>query len=117
MADWIAQNGSSHLKRALAGGYRCQELYLRERAALELPGFEPLQPEKGLERRQVDSPSLEGLDLAEEVGGRVVRLMRYFDEEEKDGSPRMVDLGEAVVVNNWLGRYRMYRLVKQSLPF
>lgn len=38
-AAWIAAHGSARLKRAHAAGYDCGRLYLRERAAVEYPGF------------------------------------------------------------------------------
>ena len=107
-AAWIAAHGSDHLRAAFAAGYDCQRLYVTERAAAEFPGFAvDFSNRSRWERRSC--PSEEGLAIALATkGGRVVWLtepVRAVDEED-EWEPR-----EAVVVEDFLGRYDLVREV------
>ena len=107
-ATWIAAHGSDHLRAAVAAGYDCQRLYVTERAALEFPGFAiDFAGRARWERRSC--PSEEGLAISLATkGSRVVWLATPTQEvdEEDEWEPR-----EAVVVEDFLGRYDLVREV------
>ena len=42
-AEWIQAHGSQHLREAFTRGYDCQRMYILERVAQELPGYEVYQ--------------------------------------------------------------------------
>lgn len=105
---WIAAHGSDHLRAAVAAGYDCQRLYVTERAAAEFPSFEvDFAGRSRWERRSC--PSEEGLAVSLATkGSRVVWLTepaRKLDDED-EWEPR-----EAVVVEDFLGRYDLVREV------
>jgi hypothetical protein len=62
-AEWIALYGSVHLKLAFFGGYFCDELYVKERAKIEYPGF-ALTPLSDFQR-EVGCPPLYALKAAQ----------------------------------------------------
>lgn len=107
-AAWIAAHGSDHLRAAFAAGYDCQRLYVTERAAAEFPGFQvDFSDRSRWDRRSCPSEEGLGISLATK-GSRVVWLtapVRKVDDED-EWEPR-----EAVVVEDFLGRYDLVREV------
>lgn len=103
-AEWIIRHGSDHLKRAFARGYDCQRQYVKERAAMEYPGFEvDFDDRAGWKNRSM--PSKKGLDLSEKYeGSEVVWLTDAIEDDDFEPC-------EAVVVRKFLGRYDLIRIV------
>lgn len=103
MLSWIEAHGSDHLRRASKGGYGCTRMYVRERAALEYPGFEVDFDDIAGWKERV-GPSLEALEVAEKWDAKVVWLTSPAyatgDEDEDSWGAR-----EAVVVEDFLGKY------------
>lgn len=101
---WIAEHGSEILKRMVAREYDCQRHYVRERAAIEHPGF-AVDFDNECEYRPRYSPGPRAFEIAEEHGGRVVFLTKpspvFHDEDEPWESC------EAVVIEDYLGNYRL----------
>lgn len=111
---WVAAHGSTRLRKALAGGYPCQRLYVVERAEQELPGYtvdfrdvaaweERANPtESALD--EADRVKAAGLDISEAV----VRWLTVSPSNlgEDDGyEDEWFEPTEAVVVRGYLGKY------------
>lgn len=96
-ASWAREHGSARLRKALEGGYEATRLYVEERAALELPGFE-VDFDGTAEWKDRVGPSEPALDLAESVDGTVVWLTRPVGDDEDGDSWYEFDETEAVVV-------------------
>lgn len=118
---WVQAHGSAHLKRACAGGYDCQRLYVTERAALEAPGFAvDFDDTAGWKSRAC--PSVEALDIADSVTAglgsvEVVWLTEpvtekaevrgdYYEPYEDEFEPC-----EAVIIRGYLDKYALVRVV------
>lgn len=99
---WISQNGSEHLRRATSQGFDCQRLYVTERATVEYPGF-GVDFKNGLEWKSRSCPSEAALDLMETLPGTTIVWVTY------DGSGDEFTPCEAVVVENFLGAYTLYK--------
>lgn len=107
---WVEEHGSEHLRKALCAGYDCQRLYVTERAAKEFPGF---TVDFGDDARwdNRSCPSEEALAISLGVPtSRVVwltapaRKLRGMEAEDWESR-------EAVVVEDWLGKYDLVREV------
>ena len=111
---WIEAHGSDHLKRAHAGGYDAQRLYVTERASAEAPEFTVDFDEKAeWQVRTCPSPraldaeaEAEALGIGEEV--KVVWLKKaavnsvaYDERDCYDGFGPC----EAVVIHTYLSKY------------
>lgn len=90
-AEWIGEHGSEHLKLALAGGYKCNSLYLRERVALELGEGWVVDTGDRAETEERCNPSLEALQavqgLPEGYVGQVVWLTASPRGDDEDWEP------------------------------
>jgi hypothetical protein len=108
---WIDAHGSEHLRRAVARGHDCTELYIRERAKIEAPKFVVDIHNRAI-WKEVDCPSVKALDVADEAEklglgeAQIVWLIARADDGECKS-----DLGEAVVVHDYLGKYNLVRCV------
>lgn len=106
--SWIAAHGSDRLRKSAARGHDCWGLYVRERAALEHPGF--VVDFDDLARWKARScPSAAALEAAEAVeGAEIVWLTRppraHDDYEDGEYAGR-----EALVVGGFLGKYDLVR--------
>ena len=113
---WIAEHGSDYLRRATALGYNCQRQYMTERAAAELPGFD-VDFDRRAEWQNRSCPSVEALELVEALieGGHnaeVVWLVEPVAQlEDEDGCPAWFDPCEAVVVQEYLGKYYLVKIL------
>lgn len=107
---WVEAHGSSHLRKALAAGHSCHQMYVRERAALEHPGFE-VDLANEAEWKDRTCPSERALDLAAETpGAEVVWLTNPVGGEDVYGDDW--EACEAVVLREYLGRYDLVRIVE-----
>ncbi len=103
-AAWIAQQGSDFLRKACGEGYDCQRRYVEERMALELGPQWYIDWNDELRWRSRSCPSEAALEEAlrlHEHGATVVWVTLWPDEDQEEG--------EAVVIENYLGRYTVYR--------
>jgi hypothetical protein len=107
---WIRQNGSDHLRQATEEGFNVTGIYVRERAALEFPGFTYLSvaPETAFRA----NPSAAGLDLffrtQRRADGYEVNLVWLSSRRPRPAGDSQEGLGqlhgEAVIVYGYLGR-------------
>jgi len=126
---WIDQHGSRRLQLAAIRGYNINRLYARERAAKDLPGFWVDFGRKALVRERAN-PSEEALDLetvvddflqtipsASESISRIVWLARFPPDmqEHADLLDDVSEQGEALKIDDWLGRYPVYLPVDPAL--
>jgi hypothetical protein len=83
MAAWIVQHGSEHLRRLWAEGIECRKLYLRERVAVELPGWRFSSQVPGYYEKP-SNPPLSALKLLDEARTLrpEARLVRWSIEHE-----------------------------------
>lgn len=119
MREWVPEHGSRRLKLATEGGYRIYTSYAIERAEKELPGFWVDTAEDCEWGERVD-PTEEALILEEETRKR----LQEVDPELKASivwlteTPRALDdeieeedlefeAQEAILVEGYLGRYRL----------
>ncbi|HMQ31878.1 MAG TPA: hypothetical protein PKD53_14210 [Chloroflexaceae bacterium] len=109
---WIADFGSDHLRRCMAGGYNCQRQYVLDRAAREFPGY-VVDYNDAAAWHDRSGPSEAALIEAERVGGTVV----WLTSEPGNAVVDDPDAGygfepcEAVVVRGYLGKYDLIKLV------
>lgn len=124
-ARWVSAHGSDHLKRACAGGYDCQRLYIVERAAHEAPGW--IVDYNGTGRENSRScPSMEALEieadaakLAPQIGTSAPSIVWLTDEpsnkskrrDDDDWNGEMFEECEAVMMRGYLGNYDLYKIV------
>lgn len=107
---WIAAHGSAYLKHAaLDHGYPCQERYVVERAALELPDYR-VDLHGSLYWDEPDCPSADALAevdrlTAQGYTAQVVWLTRSPNEDDD----AFFTEREAVIVRRFLGRYDLVR--------
>lgn len=104
-AAWVAEHGSDYLKRACAAGYDCQRRYVLERAALEHPDYR-VDFNDHAEWRSRACPSEPALAEAERVDGEVVWLTTGLDGTDDD-----VESCEAVIIEDYLDRYTLVRIM------
>lgn len=119
MDSWIAEHGSARLKRARERDYKATRLYALERAKLELPGAW-IDTGGVADLRERTDPSEEALDFEELVQARLnalaiplrARIMwvasppRDAEEAAAAGEIDYFSEEEAIVVHDYLGRYR-----------
>ena len=110
-AEWIQAHGSQHLREAFTRGYDCQRMYILERVAKELPGYEVYQfdgrDEWELYNRSCPSPeALEEVKRLEAQGYRpVVKWAKLAPSDEDDGGE-----AEIVLIEDFHG-YETYKIV------
>jgi len=110
-AEWIKTHGSQHLKEAFARGYDCQRMYILERVAQELPGYEVYQfdgrDEWELYNRSCPSPeALEEVKRLEAQGYHpVVKWAKLAPSYEDDGGE-----AEIVYIEDYHG-YEVYKII------
>ena len=108
-AQWIQAHGSQHLREAFTRGYDCQRLYILERVAKELPGYEVYQFDGRDEWELYDRscPSVEALEEVKRLEAQgyhpVVKWAKLAPSYEDDG-------GEAEIV--YLEDYHGYEVYK-----
>ena len=108
-AEWIQAHGSQHLREAFARGYDCQRMYILERVAQELPGYEVYQFDGRDEWELYDRscPSVEALEEVKRLEAQgyhpVVKWAKLAPSYEDDG-------GEAEIV--YLEDYHGYEVYK-----
>jgi hypothetical protein len=120
---WIAEHGSTRLKRAASREYRHDGAYRDERLESEIPGFVGSLG-KDVEIREVLNPSADALDAEAEVFDQVkahkmadvgIRLVWVVAPFSSHGT------GEYVQLSNYLGRHTVYRPVQPAtdddIPF
>jgi len=101
---WINEHGSAHLKKAYKMGYSCRWLYSCERAARELPGFEPADGDYYW--GQADSPSEVALNEAERL------IQNGFDAQVVDYGPDPENSNEAILVR--LDDFRWIKIIESD---
>jgi len=110
-AEWIKTHGSQHLKEAFARGYDCQRMYILERVAQELPGYEVYQfdgrDEWELYNRSCPSPeALEEVKRLEAQGYHpVVKWAKLSESDEDEGGE-----AEIVYLEDFHG-YEVYKII------
>ena len=116
-ADWIDAHGSDYLQRAAALGYDCQRQYVTERATQELPGF-IVDIDDRAHWKSRACPSEEALELVENLieadhSAECVWLTKSPEpaELDEDGYPVEFEECEAVVVQSYLGKYDLVRII------
>ena len=125
MARWITEHGSERLKTAFQRKYRVTGSYVRERAALEFPGFAVDLSDKAQWQVRAN-PSEHALDAEtgaletlERISGwpaevRIVWLTRDEHGRELGGKGEALPKREVVVVSNYLGFYDLIGDVKKA---
>lgn len=110
---WIERHGSEHLREAMTAGYDCRDLYVRERVALEWPGYEP-HLDKYARWKRLSSPSPEALAEAGRAGGKVAWLVSPAASAALEGSTGQGNWSpcEAVIVRNYLGEYYLIKEIR-----
>ena len=110
-AEWIQTHGSQHLKEAFARGYDCQRMYILERVAQELPGYEVYQFD-GRDEWELYNRSCPSVEALEEVkrmeaqGYRpVVKWAKLAPSYEDDGGE-----AEIVYIEDYHG-YETYKII------
>ena len=105
---WIGENGSTHLKKAIGGGFDCHRQYLTERAAIEFPGFVFDWNNNAL-WSDCACPAMATLELLDVLPDKcdVVWLKRRHDDD--DGYDEY-DECEVIVFRKYLGS--KYDLIK-----
>lgn len=101
---WVAEHGGEHLRRAVEAGYDCQRLYVSERAAQEYPEYQ-LDFDEELSYKSRNCPSPEALEESLKLADRGLEARVVWADPEGYGR-----YGEAVVIENYLGSYRLYRM-------
>jgi len=108
-AEWIQAHGSQHLREAFTRGYDCQRMYILERVAQELPGYEVYQFD-GRDEWELyprSCPSVEALEEVKRMEAQgfhpVVKWAKLSESDEDDG-------GEAEIV--YLEDYHGYETYK-----
>ena len=116
-ADWIATHGSDYLQRAAALGYDCQRKYVTERAEHELPGF-AVDFDDLARWKSRSCPSEEALGLVEALieadhDAECVWLTSSTvkPEWDKDDYREGFEPCEAIVVQGYLGKYDLVRII------
>jgi len=119
MRRWAAEQGSDHLKLCLEGGYRCDRIYVLERAAVERPGWiVDFYDRAGWKERT--NPSLEALIQArdETIDTTPVRVVWITAPPRADpGEEFGEELGEefepreGLVICGYLGKYDLVRWI------
>ncbi len=119
MNVWIAAKGNPDLKRAHERGYKISSLYVRERAALEFPGF-MVDTTDEAEWGERTNPTAQALDLEEQTIKRVQELGDDYSvrivwltapPKEYWRQDSLFAEREAVVVLGWLARYDLVSFV------
>ncbi|MFX4261256.1 hypothetical protein ACOBQJ_03530 [Pelotomaculum propionicicum] len=111
---WIEEHGSNHLRRATALGYSCQGLYVKERAAMEFPGFYvDLDEHTKWKSRGWPSPETITMQLDLQAKGYLVEVV-WLTRPPKDASEypyKIYEKGfnpcEALVVKEYLGKHTL----------
>ena len=107
-AEWIEANGSDHLQRAFKAGYNCHRIYVKERAAIEFPGF-AVDFDDNVRWKSRSCPSGEALDLSEQYPeSQIVWVTRKHDN---DYAPYEEEECEAVIIRWYLGKYDLIHYV------
>jgi hypothetical protein len=106
---WTDRHGSERLKESLARGYNADKLYCEERLALELAGFKVYFGFVGPpEVMAKDNPSAEALALERQVASALAEHAARHPLTIRVVRPAESWHGlEAVLVDNWLSRYRL----------
>ncbi|MNT50372.1 hypothetical protein D3C72_1872900 [compost metagenome] len=104
--------------KAFAAGYACQERYIQERAQYEYPGFTVLptdysDKETWYEWGSVDTPTEAALEFAINTGGKVAFAHRTWIDF--DQSEVFQNEGEAILIENWIPGYYLFRKVSDFL--
>ncbi len=121
---WAAAHGSEHLRRAVAAGYSCTSLYLRERAQVEYPAF-TVDLARNARWQDRACPSLAALNVVDAVRAehgedvaeaRVIwltapALTRQPEPDEYDALVEEWEPREAVLVRD--RHYRDYVLIAE----
>lgn len=105
---WAALHGSERLQKGLAKGYRCKRIFVQELVAHILGSEWVCDWDRDVSTKERSCPSLEALQLCEELEGkdligrdwiaepRVVWLPEGFEELERDACPEDARGFEAV---------------------
>lgn len=119
---WIAEHGSSHLAEAFNAGYNCQRGYVIERAALEAPSF-VVDFNDTADWSDRSYPTPEALVIeraARALGLGVVKTVwltappsdEVESDDDYDGYCESFEKCEAVVVQGYLDKYTMVRVMQ-----
>lgn len=107
--EWIAQYGSSPLRKKFQAGYNCQRDYAFERVRTEHPDY-LLDFKDDAAWNERSCPSDAAFAEAERVGGRVVYLTKLpSSAPEYDSEYYDFEGCEAVIIPKYLGKYDLIR--------
>ena len=110
-AQWIQAHGSQHLREAFTRGYDCQRLYILERVAKELPGYEVYQFDNRGEWELYNRacPSTEALEEVKRLEAQgfhpIVKWAKLSESDEDEGGE-----AEIVYIEDYHG-YEIYRII------
>ncbi|MEQ6359441.1 hypothetical protein V7D15_06990 [Thermoanaerobacter thermohydrosulfuricus] len=113
--EWIEKYGSEYLRKAFSARFDCQRLYVQERAAKEFPDF-ILDFDNQVEWKERSCPSVEALnemlDLREKGYNAKVVWLTWIpaDLVGEDEDCYEFEEKEAVVIENYLGKYTLIKL-------
>lgn len=116
-AEWIAEHGSNHLKRAIERGHDCQRKYAIERAASEAPGY-IVDFENSASWKERTCPSLSALNEADkaealEIGDAEIVWLTDEPRTSKRTSDDYYEdefqACEAVIIREYLGKYDLVK--------
>lgn len=113
--EWIEKYGSEHLKKAFSQGFDCQRLYIEERAAKEFPGF-ILDFDDDAEWRGRSCPSKQALEEMIELKEKGYKANVVWvtwipaDLMGEDEDYYEFEETEAVVIENYVGKYTLIKL-------
>ena len=112
---WVETHGSDRLQRAIKRGHDCQALYVRERAALDAPGF-VADIYRNADWKSATCPSSEALDAADKaetlgLGEAEVVWLTSPAQDVKDGDCFEWSPSQAIVIAKYLGRYDLVRVI------
>ena len=117
-ATWAAAHGSDRLRRAVERGHDCTALYVRERAAVEAPGY-TVDIYDAARWKSAACPTTAALDEAERMDkidlGDTAEIVWLTDapqdtkDADEDYEPDYFQPGLAIVISNYLGRYDLIR--------
>lgn len=112
--EWIGRAASQHLRLGFARGYSMQDVYLSERVAIELSGFDALVDPGVAVGHIADCPSPDAIKLLTLVEAELDVKGASYDRAEVVALVRGPSwrsrrhVGQAVVVRSWLGRHDVW---------
>lgn len=121
MKKWIEENGSEHLQLSYKLNYGCTELYVKERAKDECPGY-TVQLEEYLEVPNSllsKNPSFEHLKevsnlIDHGVNAKIITIAQHQEEQEIQEEQSIQEnqnmkFKDAIIITGYLGKYSLIK--------